>query len=61
MKNHYQKAADEIIEAMKDLIDFCINNPQKENPFSYINIRKGKKLVIEMLKANFKPIKRKWK
>jgi len=58
--NHYQKAANEIIEAIKNIIDYCVGNPLKENPFGYLSIRKGKRLVIKMLKANFIPKKSKW-
>ena len=60
MKNHYQKAADEIIDAIKKVIDYCVVNPPKENPFSYLSIRKGKRAVIQMLKTNFTAKKKKW-
>ena len=53
-ENHYQRAANEIIEAIKGVIDY------KENPFNYLSIRKGKKLIIEMLKSNFIAKKSKW-
>ena len=59
-KTHYQKAADEIIDAIKDVIDYCVANPLKENPFSYLSIRKGKRLIIKMLKKNFTAKKAKW-
>ena len=58
--NHYQKAANEIAEAVKEAIDYCVRNPLKENPFSYLSIRKGKKLVMKILKANFIAKKSKW-
>ena len=59
-KTHYQKAADEIIGAIKDAIDYCVANPSLKNPFSYLSIHKGKRLIIKMLKKNFTAKKGKW-
>ena len=59
-KKHYEKATNEIIEAIKDVIDYCVINPLKKNPFSYLSIRKGKKLIIKMLKSNFVAKRSKW-
>jgi hypothetical protein len=47
MKTHYEKAAEEIIAAAKTVAIF------RKNPFSYLAWIKGKKLIIEMLRANF--------
>ena len=55
--NHYQKAADEIIYALKEiniLYDIKIENNK-------IDFCKGEKTIIEMLKANFIAKKSKWK
>jgi hypothetical protein len=51
-KDHYQKAADEIIKAVKEV---------RRNPFIPLDIGEGKKLVIQMLRANFIAKKSKWK
>ena len=47
-KDNYQKAADEIIKAVKEL-----PIGERVTPFSKIDLRKAKKLIIEMLKTNF--------
>lgn len=50
MKNdNYQKAANEIIKAVKEIVAIAGN----ENVFTHADFRKGKKLIIEMLKTNF--------
>lgn len=51
---HYEKAANELIYAVKNVVDF------KETPLKKLDWRKGKKVIIEMLKANFISKKSKW-
>ena len=54
-RTHYEKATDEIIKAVKELpIDECTT------PFRIIDLRRAKKLIIKMLKANFIAKKSKW-
>ena len=53
-KTHYDRAAQEVIKAVRDA--WTNYHP----PFTEFNFRKGAKLVREMLKANFIPRKRKW-
>ena len=44
---HYEKAANELVKSAKELIDF------KETPLRKLAWARSKKLIIEMLKANF--------
>jgi hypothetical protein len=53
-KNHYKKAAEEIIKAVKEIADYSL-----DNPLTKLDFHKGKKLIIKMLKANF-TAKKKW-
>jgi len=53
-ENHYQKATDEIIDAIKEL------GIRMETPFNKVSFRKGRRLIIKMLKTNFIPKKTKW-
>jgi len=54
-KTHYDKAADEIIYAAKKLVD------GRDNWLKQVNFRKGRKLLLQMLKENFIPRKSNWK
>ena len=51
---HYEKAADEIISAAKELVDF------RETSFRKLAWRKSKKIIVKMLKTNFTAKKSKW-
>ena len=53
-KSHYEKTANEIITAAKELCE------SDHNPFREPNFRRAKKLIIEMLKSNFIAKKSKW-
>jgi len=54
MKNHYEKAADELVKSAKELVDF------KETPLRKLAWRRSKKLIIQMLKENFIAKNKKW-
>lgn len=56
-KNHYQKAADEIIYAIKEV--FAISG--SENPLKHTDLRKGRRTIMKMLKENFIPRKSEYK
>ena len=53
-KTHYEKAADELIKAAKEL------SPFEETRLRKLAWKRSKKLIIEMLKANFVAKKSKW-
>jgi hypothetical protein len=55
-KTHYQKATDEIIKAAKELK--CYSCPEWK--WNQPDFRRARKLIIEMLKANFISKKAKW-
>jgi hypothetical protein len=60
MKDHYQKAADEIIKGVNTALDFVVAMNGRDGIVSEINMRQAKKQIIELLKANFNPKKSKF-
>jgi len=53
-KTHYEEAANELVKSAKELVNF------KETPLRKLFWKRSKKLIIEMLKANFVAKKLKW-
>jgi len=60
MKDHYHKAADEIIKAVDEAFDFVKAMGGRDGLVSEINMRRAKKQIIELLKANFNAKKSKF-
>jgi hypothetical protein len=61
MKTHYQKAADEIVKGVNEAIDFAVAMNGRDGIVSKINIRQGRKQIVELLEANFVPRKKPFK